>query len=67
MISTLTGLVTEEQLPADEVTEKELQRKAQTVLAHALEVEKTMLQIEKEIADIYYKGQGAHIRVGGLC
>jgi hypothetical protein len=45
VISILTGLVTEEQLPADEVTEKELQRKARTVLAHALEVEKTMLQL----------------------
>ncbi len=45
VISTLTGLVTEEQLSADEVTELELQRKVQTVLAHALEVEKTMLQL----------------------
>ncbi len=41
----------------------ELEKKVKTVLAHDLEVEKAMQQVEKEISDIYYKGRDMCIGV----
>ena len=64
IIGTLTGLVTQEEMKAAEETEKDLERKVKTVLAHDLEVEKIMEQVEKEIADIYYKGGGQLLALG---
>ncbi len=46
-----------------EEKEWELEKKVKTVLAHDLEVEKAMQQVEKEIADIYYKGRDMCIGV----
>jgi hypothetical protein len=63
IIGTLTGLVTSEEMRAAEEKESELERKVKTVLAHDLEVEKAMQQVEKEIAGIYYKGRDMCIGV----
>ncbi len=55
IIGTLSGLVTSEELRVAEEKEWELEKKVETVLAHDQEVEKAMQQVEKEMADIYYK------------
>ncbi len=63
IIGTLTGLVTSEKLRVAEEKEWELEKKVKTLLAHDLEVEKAMQQVEKEIADIYYKERDMCIEV----
>ncbi len=62
IFGSIIGTLTEELRVAEE-KEWELEKKVKTVLAHDLEVEKAMQQVEKEITDIYYKGRDMCIGV----
>ena len=52
IISTLTGLATEEQLQAEQLREKELEKKVTKMLSHEIEAEKQLLHLGEEFNEL---------------
>jgi hypothetical protein len=60
ILSTLTGLVSEEDFNKLKETEKELERKVRTIIKHETDMATTLDTFGKEITAIYYDEQKAH-------
>ena len=58
LLSTLTGLVSEEQMRVEVESERELEKKIKFMLIHDVDMEKEMVVIQKELEALYYKGWG---------
>ena len=52
IISTLTGLATEEQIQAEQLREKELEKKVTKMLSHEIEAEKQLLHLGEEFNEL---------------
>ena len=66
LLSTLTGLVSEEQMRVEVESERELEKKIKFMLIHDVDMEKEMVVIQQELEYLYYKGWGWRCGAVGL-